>query len=67
MSEHMLPDCVFEQKIPLIGCAGTGSNPQHPPHLPPSSLSLSLSLLNILTKGREMKKTAPTHPYFVPL
>lgn len=41
MSEHMLPDCVFEQKIPLIGCAGTGSNPQHPPLLPPSPLSLS--------------------------
>lgn len=60
----MLPACDFEQKIPLIGCAGTGSNPQHPPLLPPSSLSLSLfALLNMLTKGSEMKKTAPTYPY----
>lgn len=56
MSEHMLPDCVFEQKIPLIGCAGTGSNPQHPPLLPASSLSLSLCLSLHTNKRRERWK-----------
>lgn len=55
MSEHMLPDCVFEQKIPLIGCAGTGSIPQHP-LLPPSSLSLSLRLSQHTNKRQKDEK-----------
>lgn len=56
MSEHMLPDCVFEQKIPLIGCVGTGSNPKHPPLLPPSSLSLSLCLSQRTNKRQRDEK-----------
>lgn len=61
MSEHMLPVCVFEQKIPLIGCAGTGSNPQHPP-LPPSSLSLFLCLAQHANKRQWDEKDSGNQP-----
>ena len=60
MSEHMLADCVFEQEIPLIGCAGTGSNPQQP-LLPPSSLSFSLCLSQHTNKRQGDEKDSDNH------